>query len=109
MPSPGWFFRAGVASCMATRIAMEAALRGVTLTRLEVEANSESDSRGMLGAPDVGAGPLRFWLQVTLTAQGASDADLRALVAAANAHSPMSSCLREPPAIHLELRLPDYA
>ena len=57
LPSPGWYFRAGVASCMVTSIAMEAALQGITLTRLEVEAHSESDARGMLGTPGVPSGP----------------------------------------------------
>ena len=105
-PTPGWFFRAGVASCTATRIAMEAEMRGIALTRLEVEAHSESDSRGMLGDASVPAGPLRFWLQVTLQARDATEAQLRELVAVADTHSPMASCLRQPPALHLELRLP---
>lgn len=104
-PSPGWFFRAGVASCTATCIAMEAAQRGIALTRLEVQAHSESDSRGLLGDPEVPAGPLRFRLQVSLEAPGTSEAQLRELVAAADARSPMASCLRQPPQIQLELRL----
>lgn len=52
-PLPGWYFRAGVASCMVTSIAMHAAMCGVKLKRVEVQANSESHARGMLGsAPD---------------------------------------------------------
>src|SRR5438552_3676240 len=34
--TPGWLFRAGVASCAATRIAMAAAAEGVALDTLEV-------------------------------------------------------------------------
>ncbi len=36
--TPGWLFRAGLASCAATSIAMTAAARGIALDALEVEA-----------------------------------------------------------------------
>lgn len=105
-PSPGWFFRAGVASCMVTSIAIQAAVRGIALTRLEVAARSESDARGMLGiAPEVAAGPLRVWLTVTLEAEDTSQAALRDLVGAANAHAPMSDALRRPLDVAIDLRL----
>ena len=38
--TPGWLFRAGLASCAATRIAMGAAAAGIELTMLEVRASS---------------------------------------------------------------------
>lgn len=47
--TPGWLFRAGLASCLATRIAMGAAAAGFELAMLEVLASSRSDARGMLG------------------------------------------------------------
>jgi uncharacterized OsmC-like protein len=47
--TPGWLFRAALASCAATRIAMGAAADGIVLTRLEVSAGSTSDARGLLG------------------------------------------------------------
>jgi len=43
--TPGWMFRAGIASCMATLIAMKAAEEGIMLTALEVKVKSRSDSR----------------------------------------------------------------
>ncbi len=104
-PTPGWYFRAGVASCMVTSIAMEAALQGIPLTRLEVEAHSESDARGMLGTQGVPAGPLRFWLKVRIDSPGASDAQLRALVALADSRSPMTEGLRRGLPVALELEL----
>src|SRR5580698_850833 len=52
--TPGWFLRAGLASCLATRIAMEAAAAAISLTRLEVLARSTSDARGLLGMTDDG-------------------------------------------------------
>jgi uncharacterized OsmC-like protein len=47
--TPGWLFRAGLASCAATRIAMAAAAEGIELATLEVRASSRSDTRGLLG------------------------------------------------------------
>jgi hypothetical protein len=45
-PSPGWLYRAAIASCVASTIGMEAAREGVTLGSLQVEVDSESDDRG---------------------------------------------------------------
>ena len=104
-PSPGWYFRAGVASCMVTSIAMQAAMRGVKLKRVEVQANSESDARGMLGsAPGVPPEPLRFWLTVTLDAHDMPQDALRELVASAHAHAPMSGALMRPINVAVDLR-----
>ena len=104
-PSPGWYFRAGVASCLVTSIAMEAAQQGITLTRLEVEAHSESDARGMLGTAGVPAGPLRCWLKVAVESEEASETALRALVALADSRSPMAQGLRREVPVDLEVAL----
>lgn len=104
-PPPGWYFRAGLASCMATSIAMEAALQGIALSRLEVVAHSESDARGMLGNADVAPGPLRFWLDIVLESPDAPDDALRALVDAADARSPMTSALRRALVVRFDLHL----
>ena len=105
-PSPGWYFRAGVASCMVTSIAMQAAMRGIVLKRVDVEARSESDARGMLGiAPEVPPGPLRFWLTVTLEAHDTPQDALRNLVETAHAYAPMSGALRGPIDVAVDLRL----
>lgn len=104
-PSPGWYFRAGLASCLVTSIAMEAAQQGITLTQLEVEARSESDARGMLGTAGVPSGPLRCWLKVTLDSAQASEKELRALVALAESRSPMAQGLRREVPVDLEVAL----
>ena len=68
-PSAGWFFRASLASCVATLIAMRAAEEGVELTRLRVMVDSESDDRGILGMdPDTPAGPLSMRIRVEASA-----------------------------------------
>ena len=48
-PSPGWLFRAALASCEGTLIAMRAAQAGIDLSLLEEVVDSESDDRGILG------------------------------------------------------------
>jgi len=83
--SPGWLFRAGMASCAATTIAMKAAEAGIELTALEVKALSRSDTRGFLGlretsGKEVSASPIDIRLHVTLTAPGVSTERLRTLV-----------------------------
>lgn len=109
-PPPGWYFRAGAASCLASTIAMHAAVRGVALRRLEVEARSESDARGLLGCADgVPPGPQRMWLDVVIEADGADPQALQELVAYADAHAPMSGALRRPLDVSCRIRTTEAA
>lgn len=106
--TPGWLFRAGLAACGATSIAMTAALRGIALSRLAVRAESTSDSRGMLGVPGgdgqpVFAGPLELRLHVDIGADGVAPAQLRALVDEGLANSPVPSATRR--AMDLQVRV----
>ncbi len=83
--TPGWLFRAGLASCAATSIALRAAAEGIELTALEVHAGSRSDTRGLLGMADasgapVHAGPRDVQLRVRISAEGIAPELLRALV-----------------------------
>lgn len=96
--TPGWLLRAALASCATTRIAMEAAARGITLHTLEVMATSRSDLRGLLGMADgdgqaVPAGPLSVALHVRIGAPGVDPAQLRDLVQATPGCSPVTSAL----------------
>jgi len=106
--TPGWLFRAGLASCFATRIAMEAAVAGIELTSLEVLASSRSDTRGMFGMADVsgepvGAGPRDVQMLVKIAALGVSAEKLQNLVEDSNRHSPVSAALRD--AVSVALRI----
>lgn len=93
--SPGWLMRAGLASCLATRITMEAAARGIDLTALQVTAESQSDSRGLLGmsgddkAP-IPARPLQVQLHVILSANNASPDALSEMVEYCQPMAPVS-------------------
>jgi uncharacterized OsmC-like protein len=106
--SPGWLFRAGVASCLATCIAMNAAAEQIELTTLEVFANSRSDLRGLLGMADaageiVSAGPSDVQLRISIAARGASPERLRILVDDSCHRSPMLLALRN--AVPVDMRI----
>jgi uncharacterized OsmC-like protein len=82
--TPGWLFRAGLASCSATCIAMVAATEGIELDGLEVHAHSKSDARTLVGLTQsdgspVYAGPSDMRLSVRISAPGVAPERLRAL------------------------------
>lgn len=94
-PSPGSMMRAATASCLATLIAMRAAVLSIDLTQLEVTVDSESDDRGMLGMDsEIPAGPLTTRAVVGIASDNASAEDLRALVEWADQHSPVRDAIR---------------
>jgi uncharacterized OsmC-like protein len=102
--TPGWLVRAGLASCLATRIAMAAAAEGIDLDAIEVAASSQSDARGLLGmAGAPGPGPLEVKLHVRISAPGISPERLHALVEYSQAHSPVSAALSKPVPISLSV------
>ena len=71
MPSPGWYFRAAAAACVASLIGIRAAMTGVELPddAIEVTVDSESDDRGILGLDDrIPAGALS--IRVVVAVQG---------------------------------------
>jgi uncharacterized OsmC-like protein len=98
--TPGWLFRAGLAACLATCIAMHAAAQGIALSDLVVQATSRSDLRGLLGmlgadgAP-IGAGPVGAGLTVRIAAPGMAVEELTRLVERSYCCSPISVALRE--------------
>jgi uncharacterized OsmC-like protein len=106
--TPGWLFRAGLASCLTTRIAMDAATEGIELAALEVLVTSRSDLRGLFGMADitgvpVGAGPSEIQIQVRISAAGVSSERLRLLVEHCDRCSPISAAARD--AVPVTLRI----
>jgi uncharacterized OsmC-like protein len=108
--TPGWLFRAGLASCLATCVAMNAAAEGIELALLEVLATSRSDLRGLFGMADstgavVSAGPSEIHLRVRISAAGVSAERLRLLVEDSNRCSPVSAAARDavPVALRIEV------
>jgi uncharacterized OsmC-like protein len=89
--SPGWLFRAALAACETTLIAMRAAAVGIDLTELEVTVDSESNDFGILGIDDaVPAGPLSIRSRIRVRASSARSAQLREIVGWAVAHCPVA-------------------
>lgn len=103
-PTPGWLIRAALASCAATTIAMRAAELDLSLTRLEVTAESETDMRGLLGIGEgVQPGPVSALLRVRLAAEAADAQRLEELVVWADSHSPVGDCVRRAVPVELEI------
>ena len=101
-PSPGWLLRAAEAACVATLIVMRAAQLGIETGRVEVDVDSESDDRGILGvADDVPAGPLSGRVRVRFGGSSAGEAELRELAAWAVDHCPVTDAVRR--AVPLEV------
>jgi uncharacterized OsmC-like protein len=97
MPSPGWYFRAATAACVASLIGIRAAAVGIALEKgsVEVIVDSESDDRGILGLDDgVPAGALSMKIVVGLRSRTADRATLEALVGWAVDHCPVSDTVR---------------
>lgn len=89
-PSPGWMLRAATASCVATLIAMKAALDDVELGNVEVTVDSQSDDLGILGIDEgVPAGPLSVSIRVKVDSNGTNPEKLKELVSWAHDHCPL--------------------
>lgn len=103
-PSPGWLFRAALASCDATLIAMRAAVLGIELTEIEVAIDSESNDFGILGIDEsVPAGPLNVRSKVKVAARGADESQLETLVNWAVAHCPVCDATKRAVPMTLEI------
>lgn len=103
-PSPAWFMRAALAACNASLIAMRAAQEGITVNKLEVTVDSESDDRGILGMDEsVPAGPLSTRVRVKISANGASAEQLQQIVEWGRDHCPVDDSIRRPIPMSVEI------
>jgi len=110
LPTPGWLLRAALASCLATRIAMEAAARGIVITRLEVVAASRSDARGLFGMADeagerVLPAPCEIQLQVRVAAHNIAVEALRAAIEDSHRCSPVSAAVERAVPVNLRIEV----
>jgi uncharacterized OsmC-like protein len=103
-PSPGWLFRAALAACDTTLIAMRAAMLGVELDEVEVIIDSESNDYGILGIDDsTPAGPLSVRTRVRVRAKDANASAIRDLVEWAVAHCPVCDATKRAVPMTLEI------
>jgi uncharacterized OsmC-like protein len=101
-PSPGWLLRAAAASCVASLIVIRAAATGIALRGVDVEVDSESDDRGILGLDDaIPAGALSMRVAVAIDAPAADPGARRDLARWALEHCPVTEGLGR--AVPLEL------
>lgn len=103
-PSPGWYFRAAAAACVASLIAIRAAAQSIELPAdgLEISVDSESDDRGILGLDDeTPAGPISVRVAVSAGARGFDRDAVEGLVRWAVDHCPVTDGIRR--AVALEV------
>ena len=102
--SPGGYLRAAVAACVAALATMRAAQLGWTGFRCDVEVDSESDDRGILGVdPSVPGGPLSMRIALQLAADGIGLDGLEDLAVWAVEHCPVSDAMRRAVPVHIEV------
>ena len=105
VPSPGWYFRAAAASCVVALVGIRAATLGIALSGVEVEVDSESDDRGILGLSDaIPSGALSVKVVVSIRAAGRSGAELDGLARWAIDHCPVIDTVRRAVAVEIEVR-----
>lgn len=103
--SPGWFLRAAVASCVASLATMRAAQLSLENFTCEVEVDSESDDRGILGLDaSVPGGPLSMRISFRMSADDAGLEKLEELAVWAMEHCPVSDAVRRAVPVHVEVR-----
>lgn len=106
MPSPGWLFRAALASCVASTIGMEAEREGVELISLEIEVDSESDDRGILGIdPGIPAGPLSTSIRIRARADDISNDRLRDILQQGAGRCPVCDATKRAIEVSIEIEI----
>jgi len=101
-PSPGWFLRAAVAACVTSLAVMRAAQLGIEGFTCEVEVDSESDDRGILGLDaSVPGGPIRMRIGFRMTPVESSRR--QEIADWAVEHCPVSDAVRRAVPVTVEL------
>jgi uncharacterized OsmC-like protein len=102
--SPGWYLRASVAACVASLATMRAAQLGLEGFACEVDVDSESDDRGILGLDAaVPGGPLSMRIRLRLGASGVGLERLEEVAVWAVEHCPASDAIRRAVPVHIEV------
>lgn len=93
VPSPGWYFRASLAACIAMFITMRAAEAGAAIGGLAVTVDADSDDRGALGMADVPPGPLEMRVTVQYTDSDRDEGATRDILEWGIAHCPVHDAI----------------
>jgi uncharacterized OsmC-like protein len=101
---PGWYLRASVAACVASLATMRAAQLGMEDFGCEVDVDSESDDRGILGLDaSVSGGPLSMRIRLRLRAADVGLDRLEEVAVWAVEHCPASDAVRRAVPVHIEV------
>jgi len=106
VPSPGWYFRAAAAACVASLVGIRAAALGIELPAgaLEIEVDSESDDRGILGLDEaIPAGALSVRIVVRILSPSFPRATADELARWAVDHCPVTDTVRRSVPVEVEL------
>jgi uncharacterized OsmC-like protein len=102
--SPGWAFRAALAACTLSLATMRAAQQGIEGFSCEVDVDSQSDDRGILGLdPAVPAGPSTVRIAFRMSATDADAARLEEIAAWAVGHCPVADVTRRAVPVEVEV------
>jgi uncharacterized OsmC-like protein len=91
--SPGGYARAGLSMCLAIGYAMRAAHRGITLQKVEVDIETDTDLGSMFGFAGVPCGYSEFRYTVRVASDAPEEA-VRAVIEEADARSPVLDSFR---------------
>lgn len=97
-PSPGFYARAGIASCVAISIKLAATQAGLTFRAVDVEISVSFDGRGIFYLDEIGAGPQDMSVNITIETDAPKGA-VEKLVARAMDASPIYLLARDGNAI----------
>ena len=106
VPSPGWFFRAAAAACVASLIGIRAGMIGLELPAgsVVVTVDSESDDRGILGLDAaIPAGALSMRVAVGLVATSVDRSTFEEVVRWAVDHCPVTDTARRAVPVEVEI------
>jgi uncharacterized OsmC-like protein len=93
-PTPGFYFRAALAGCIAIGIKMTAARQGIALDAVDIDIEMDFDDSALIGMGTNSAAPLETRFTIRLRSPAAAER-LRALVETALAADPFFLALRD--------------
>jgi uncharacterized OsmC-like protein len=104
--SPGWAYRAALAACVLSLATMRAAQQRIGGFTCEVDVDSASDDRGILGLdPSVVAGPSSVRIAFRMAAATAGRVELEAIAAWAVDHCPVADATRRAVPVTVEVEI----
>lgn len=103
-PSPGFFGRAALISCIAIGLKMTAARAGIQLDKINVDVEMDWDNRGIFGIEDVSAGPIAIRVTIAVDSRAPEEA-IQAILPTALRNDPWLRTFVDPQTIEPILKI----